>query len=62
MKKAVFWDVAPCRYCVNLRFGGMYLLRLQGRKKEENSFLGRGFSSFFFYPENGGDTFLRNVG
>jgi hypothetical protein len=22
MKNAVFWDVAPCRYCVNRRFGG----------------------------------------
>jgi hypothetical protein len=21
MKNAVFWDVAPCRYCVNRRFG-----------------------------------------
>jgi hypothetical protein len=22
IKNAVFWDVAPCRFCVNLRFGG----------------------------------------
>jgi hypothetical protein len=22
MKNAVLWDVAPCRYCVNRRFGG----------------------------------------
>jgi hypothetical protein len=22
MKNAVFWDVAPCRSCVNRRFGG----------------------------------------
>jgi hypothetical protein len=22
MKSAVFWDVAPCRSCVNRRFGG----------------------------------------
>jgi hypothetical protein len=22
MKNAVFWDVAPCRFCVNRRFGG----------------------------------------
>jgi hypothetical protein len=29
MKNAVFWDVAPCRYCVNLRFGGTYRLHLQ---------------------------------
>jgi hypothetical protein len=29
MKNAVFWDVAPCRSCVNRRFGGTYLLHLQ---------------------------------
>jgi hypothetical protein len=23
MKNAVFWDLAPCRSCVNRRFGGM---------------------------------------
>jgi hypothetical protein len=34
MKKAVFWDVAPCRNCVNRRFGGKYRLHLQGRKQE----------------------------
>jgi hypothetical protein len=32
MKNAVFWDVTPCRSCVN------------------------------FWVEDGGDTFLRNVG
>jgi hypothetical protein len=32
MKNAVFWDVAPCRYYVNRRLGGMYRLHLQGRK------------------------------
>jgi hypothetical protein len=46
MKNAVFWDVAPCIFCVNRRFGGTYLW-----------FLARGF----FYPEDEGDTFLRNV-
>jgi hypothetical protein len=35
MKKAVFWDVALCRNCVNRRFGGMYRLHLQGRRQEE---------------------------
>jgi hypothetical protein len=25
MKTAVFWDVVPCRSCVNRRFGGTYL-------------------------------------
>jgi hypothetical protein len=35
MKKAVFWDVAPCRSYVNRSFGGTYLLHLQGRKIHE---------------------------
>jgi hypothetical protein len=33
MKKAVFWDVAPCIYGVNRRFGGTYRLHLQGRRE-----------------------------
>jgi hypothetical protein len=33
MKKAVFWDVAPCRYGVNRRFGGTYPFHLQGRRE-----------------------------
>jgi hypothetical protein len=32
-KNAVFWNVAPCRYCINRRFGGTYGLHLQGRRK-----------------------------
>jgi hypothetical protein len=35
MKNAVFWDVAPYRSCVNIRFGGTYRLHLQGRKIRE---------------------------
>jgi hypothetical protein len=35
MKNAAFWDVAPCRSCVNQRFGGTYRLYLQGRKIRE---------------------------
>jgi hypothetical protein len=35
MKQAVFWDVAPCRSCVNRRFGGTYRLHLPGRKIRE---------------------------
>jgi hypothetical protein len=35
MKNAIFWDVAPCRFCVNQHFGGMYRLHLQGRKINE---------------------------
>jgi hypothetical protein len=29
MKNAVFWDMAPCRYFVNRRFGQTYHLHLQ---------------------------------
>jgi hypothetical protein len=32
MKNAVFWDVAPCRSCLNRCFGVTYRLHLQGRK------------------------------
>jgi hypothetical protein len=35
MENVVFWDVAPCRSCVNRRFGGTYRLHLQGRKIRE---------------------------
>jgi hypothetical protein len=35
MKNAVFWDVAPCRSCVNRRFGETYRLHIQGRKIRE---------------------------
>jgi hypothetical protein len=74
MNNAIFGDVAPCRSCVNRRFGGTCHLHLQGRKNRERgtsvsrwlqtseessaSILARGF----IYPEDGGDTFLRNVG
>jgi hypothetical protein len=37
MKKAVFWDVAPCRSGVNRRFGGTYRLHLQGREENKKS-------------------------
>jgi hypothetical protein len=49
MKNAVFWDVGPCTYFANRRFGGTYCLHLQGIVD-------------FLYPEDGVDTFLRNVG
>jgi hypothetical protein len=58
LKNTVFWDVAPCRSCVNWRFGGMYHLHLQGRKIRE-----RGTSlSRWLQSADEGDTFLRNVG
>jgi hypothetical protein len=57
MKNAVFWYVASCRSCeMNRRFEGTYRLHLQGTCSLW--FLARGF----FYPEDGGDMFLRNVG
>jgi hypothetical protein len=55
MNNAVFWDVAPCSSCVNQRFGGTYRLAAATCSRW---FLSRGF----FYPEDGGYTFLRNVG
>jgi hypothetical protein len=33
MKNAVFWDVTPCGFCKNRRFGGIYRLHHQGGKK-----------------------------
>jgi hypothetical protein len=35
IKNAVFWDVGPCRYFVNRRFGETYRLHLQSRKIRE---------------------------
>jgi hypothetical protein len=35
MKETVFWHMAPCRYCVNRRFGGTYCLHLQDRRKKK---------------------------
>jgi hypothetical protein len=94
MKNVVFWDVAPCRFYVNRRFGGTYRLHLQGRKiHERRTSVSRCLQTAFctsieiknkdciyhehaacnhlltlvprsriFLPEDGGDTFLRNVG
>jgi hypothetical protein len=59
MKNSVFWDVAPPRSCVNRRFGGMYQLHLQGRQIRERE---TSVSMWLQHPEDGGDTFLRNVG
>jgi hypothetical protein len=65
MKNAVFWDVAPCRSCVNRRLGETYRLHMQGRKiRKRATNVSRWLQSAcgFFYPEDGGYTFLRNVG
>jgi hypothetical protein len=39
MKNAIFWDVAPCRSCVNQRFRGTYCLHFQLRKIRQRSLL-----------------------
>jgi hypothetical protein len=58
MKNAVFWDVVPCRSCVNRLFGGTYHLHLQDRKIRV-----RGPSvNRWLQSADEGDTFLRNVG
>jgi hypothetical protein len=63
MKDAVFWDVAPCRSCVNRRFGGTYHLHLQGGKiRVRGTSVSKWLQIGFFYPEDGDDTFLRKVG
>jgi hypothetical protein len=48
MKNAVFWDVVLCRYFLTRR--------LQLPAHAGSLFVD------FLYPEDGGDTFLRNVG
>jgi hypothetical protein len=61
MKNSVFWDVAPCRSCVNRRFGGTYRPHLQGRLQQSAANCSRWFfARGFFYPEDGGYALLRN--
>jgi hypothetical protein len=44
MKKAVFWDVALCRFCVNRRFGGTYrLFRVEKSASEAAATVSRWF-------------------
>jgi hypothetical protein len=47
VKNAVFWYVAPCRSCVERRFGGTYRLHLQGRKIRER---GTNVSRLLIWP------------
>jgi hypothetical protein len=37
MKKSVFWDVPPCKYCVNRRFGGTYRLHFRVEEKRKSA-------------------------
>jgi hypothetical protein len=64
MNNAVFRDVAPCRFCMNRRFGATYQFHIQGKKspRAKNQREQVAADCGFFYPEDGGDTFLRNVG
>jgi hypothetical protein len=65
MKNAVFWDMAPCRYFVNRRFGGTYHPHFQGmrnpramnqRELQPPAYAGSLLADFL-YPEDGGDAF-----
>jgi hypothetical protein len=71
MKSYTFWEITPCSLLkFNRRFGGMFSLHLQGRKinqtrkQRESRWQAehRGFLlGLFFYLEDGGDIFLRNI-
>jgi hypothetical protein len=51
MKDVVFWDVVPCRSCVNRRFVGTYRLHLQAAAPATTC--SRWFLTYgFFYPED----------
>jgi hypothetical protein len=54
MKNAVFWDVAPCRSCVNQSFGGTYRLYLQGREiRERETSVSRWLQTRRHIPKDG---------
>jgi hypothetical protein len=66
LKNAIFWDMAPCIYFVNRRFGGMYHLHLQGirnpRAMNQREQVAGSSLVDFLCSEDGSETFLRNVG
>jgi hypothetical protein len=72
MKSTDFWVITPCITKRVLRFGGTHHLHIQGRNvsQERNqqeqaaiSALSAGFSlGLHFDLEDGGDTFLLNLG
>jgi hypothetical protein len=65
MKKAVFWDVVLTNVTEE-RIAS--ILRVHGKIKKQSACtcshcpFAIGFSYFSFFPEDGGDTFLLNVG
>jgi hypothetical protein len=70
MKNAVFYDVPPCGSCYNRRFGGRIASIIRVEMISELGTLAVASSRHllillflaFFHPDDGGDTFLRNVG
>jgi hypothetical protein len=66
MKNAVFWDVAPCGFLMDRRFGGMCHHSVPGPSELQSVCYQPSITSrrsrYFFYPEDGSDTFLRRVG
>jgi hypothetical protein len=62
MKNAVFSNVTPCGSCENQSFGGTYRLHHQGEKnrRARTNVIRSDLESF--HPDDGGDTFLRNIG
>jgi amino acid permease len=66
LKNIVFWDVSPCGSCRNRRFGRTYRLHLHGENNQRTKAtlaIVNMFQFFVcFYPEDGGNIFLQNVG
>jgi hypothetical protein len=56
LKNAVIWDVAPCGFIINRRFGGTCRLHLQGRANNVSGEKCYTMARVIF------STFLRNVG
>jgi hypothetical protein len=76
MNVEILWDMAACRHYVNSRFGGTYHLHLQGRKSAAHETSVQQVARQIHYippaaprllallivdPEDGDDSFLRNV-
>jgi hypothetical protein len=49
MKNVIFWDVAPCRPCVNRRIGGTYRLHLQERGTSVSRWLQTQYQKMAFF-------------
>jgi hypothetical protein len=64
MNSTIFWDITLCSPLkVNRRFGKKYRLHLRAEQAEQDTSVKAGGTLLdLFYPEDGGDIFLRNVG